>query len=506
MRKKKSLYNIIASLLSYLTAMLFNFITQALIVKVLGIEYSGVNGLFTNIITMLSVAELGLGTTIIYKLYEPVANNDVESIKSWMNFYKICYRIVAIVVLFLGLAIIPLVPVIVGETNIHENIILLYIISLMDTVLSYIMTYKRSLLYADQKNYVINIIHLGYTAFMNITQIAILYTFKNYIFFLAIKLVYRLLENVIINLYVDKNYPYINDMAQKLPEKEKNDVISRIKAMFLQKISFVVNKGIDSITISTIMGIATVGYYTNYNLIATTLASIVYQMMTGFMASIGNLMTEKNDEKNFSIFNKINIINVLLTAIAIVGFNCCIQSFINVWIGKEYLLSAGVVIAFDIWIYSDSIRRTMTMYKEAAGICREDQFMYLIMAFINLISSIVLCKIIGISGVILGTAISYLFLIFYSYPKYIFKPVFKKSKSVYYKITFRDILYIVIATMLGGFLTYYVNFENKILNFIVCAIISIIVTIVTFSLYYSKNEHYKYLMNMLLSKIKQKKE
>lgn len=506
MRKKKSLYNIIASLLSYLTAMLFNFITQALIVKVLGIEYSGVNGLFTNIITMLSVAELGLGTTIIYKLYEPVANNDVESIKSWMNFYKICYRIVAIVVLFLGLAIIPLVPVIVGETNIHENIILLYIISLMDTVLSYIMTYKRSLLYADQKNYVINIIHIGYTAFMNITQIAILYTFKNYIFFLAIKLVYRLLENVIINLYVDKNYPYINDMAQKLPEKEKNDVISRIKAMFLQKISFVVNKGIDSITISTIMGIATVGYYTNYNLIATTLASIVYQMMTGFMASIGNLMTEKNDEKNFSIFNKINIINVLLTTIAIVGFNCCIQSFINVWIGKEYLLSAGVVIAFDIWIYSDSIRRTMTMYKEAAGICREDQFMYLIMAFINLISSIVLCKIIGISGVILGTAISYLFLIFYSYPKYIFKPVFKKSKSVYYKITFRDILYIVIATMLGGFLTYYVNFENKILNFIVCAIISIIVTIVTFSLYYSKNEHYKYLMNMLLSKIKQKKE
>ena len=486
--------------------MLFNFITQALIVKVLGIEYSGVNGLFTNIITMLSVAELGLGTTIIYKLYEPVANEDIESIKSWMNFYKICYQIVAILVLSIGLAIIPLVPVIVGKTNIHENIIILYIISLMDTVISYIMTYKRSLLYADQKNYVINLIHIGYTAFMNITQIAILYAFKNYVFFLAIKLVYRLIENVIINLYVDKNYPYVNDKAQKLSKEEKNDVISRIKAMFLQKISFVVNRGIDSITISTIMGIATVGYYTNYNLIATTLSSIVFQIMTGFMASIGNLMTEKNDKKNFSIFNKINIINVLLTTIAIVGFNCCIQSFMNLWLGKEYLLSTGVVLAFDLWIYADSIRRTMTMYKDAAGICREDQFMYLIMALINLVSSVILCKIIGISGVVLGTAISYLFLIFFSYPKYVFGPIFKKAKSIYYKIIFRDIIYITITTIIGKLITHFINIENNVLNFIVCALASMIVTIITFSLYYSRNESYKYLKDMLISKIKQNKK
>ena len=160
MRKKKSLLNIISSLGSYFVTSIFTLITQAFIVKILGIEYSGINGLFTNVITMLSVAELGIGETIIFKLYEPIAKKDTEKIKSWMDFYKLCYRYVAIAVTIIGLLIIPILPVMVGKVSIKDNITLLYLITLIDCIFSYVMTYKRSLLYADQKNYIITLLCL----------------------------------------------------------------------------------------------------------------------------------------------------------------------------------------------------------------------------------------------------------------------------------------------------------------------------------------------------------
>lgn len=505
MRKKKSIYNIIASLGTYIVSMLFNFVTQALIIKILGIEYSGVNGLFTNIITMLSVAELGIGTTIIFKLYKPIAEDNIEEIKSWMKFYKICYRIVAIVVTIVGILIIPIVPIIVGEVTILENVITLYLISLLDTILSYIMTYKRSLLYADQKNYIINVIHIGYTIFMNVTQIIFLLITKNYIIFLCIKLIYRLIENCIINLYVNKNYSYIKEKATDISKENKKDVWQRIKAIFLQKISFVINKGIDSITISYFLGVTSVGYYTNYNLIATTISGIIYQVISGFCASIGNLLTERNFEKNYNIYKKINMINSFITGIAVIGFCSCIQPFISLWLGDEYLLSEITIYSFAIYIYADSIRRAITIYKEAAGICKEDQWAYVIMALTNLVISVILCKSIGIPGVILGTAISYLFLIIYSYPKYIFKPLFKKKIYCYYYEMIKYLIVIIISAIICFFVLENVVINNSIIQFLVNAIISISIYSILFVILFFNTNELKYFMDILKGMIKKSK-
>lgn len=505
MRKKKSIYNIIASMSSYFVNMICTFITQALIVKILGIEYSGVNGLFTNIITMLSVAELGIGTTIIFKLYQPIADNDTEKIKSWLNFYKICYRIVAFFVLIVGIIIIPVVPLIVGEVSIEENVILLYMITLLDTVFSYIMTYKRSLLYADQKNYIINFVHMGYTFFLNLTQIIILLLTKNYVLFLLIKLIYRLLENCIINLYVDANYKYVREKAKPIDSKEKKDIIERLKAIFLQKISFVINKGIDSITISCFLGVSAVGYYTNYNMVSTTICGIIYQVISGFCAGVGNLLTENNKEKSFEVYKKINMINSFITGIALIGFVCCIQPFVTLWVGEKYLLDYVVIASFGIYIYSDSIRRSITIYKEAAGICKEDQLIYVIMALINLVFSIVLCKIIGISGVVLGTAISYLFLIFYSYPKYIFEPVFKQKKSLYYKEVFKYIFCIVLALIISLIILNKINMTSLIMKFITNVLTVIVIYCITFVLLFRKTNEFKYFSKMIERKVKKQK-
>ena len=502
MRKKSSLYNILGSMLAYFTAMLFNFITQATVIKVLGVEYSGVNGLFTNILTMLSIAELGIGTTIIYKLYDPISKKDKEKIKSWMHFYKICYRYVAVFVTLVGVSLIPLIPMIVGKVSISDNILILYIISLFDTVVSYVMTYKRSILYADQKNYIINVVHTGYTVFMNLTQIMILYITKNYFAFLVVKLIYRIFENIIINLYINKHYLYINEKCIDINKEEKKDVINRIKAIFLQKVSFVVNKGIDNITISMFLGVTAVGYYTNYNLIATAIAGIIFQIVSGMTASVGDLLTENNSDKSYSVYKKINMFNSVLTCLGIVGFVCCIEPFVKVWIGKEYLMSNIVVLSFALYIYSDSIRRSITIYKEAAGICKEDQYMYIWMTFINLIFSIFLCKLIGVSGVILGTALSYLFLIFYSYPKYIFKNLFKVNVLEYYKLTFKYILYIVCSSIISYFICQFILIDNALLQLILNIIVSVSITIIIFIILFCKTSEFKYYFNLIINIIK----
>lgn len=501
MRVKYSFFNLIGSLGSYFVATIFTFITQACIVKLLGIEYSGVNGLFTNIITMLSVAELGIGTTIIFKLYKPLADNDVEKIKSWMEFYKLCYRIVGIFVTIVGLLIVPIVPLIVGEINIAENIKILYFISLLDTILSYVMTYKRSILYADQKNYIINIVHIGYIVFMNVTQIILLTTFKNYYLFLVVKLVYRLLENILINLYVDKKYPYINDNSEMISKTDKEDVLDRVKAMFLQKVSFVINKGIDNIVISCILGIVAVGIYTNYFTIVAAITAIIYQIVSSFTASVGNLLTENDTNKNFDIYKKINLFNSAITTLGTVGFINCVQPFIEMWIGSEYKLSVYIVLSFGLYIYTDSIRRTITIFKEAAGICKEDKWMYVIMALINLVLSIVLCKFIGISGVILGTALSYIFLIFYSYPKYIFKPVFKKENNIYYRENIKYFCLTVCSIIISYELTNIISINNVIFRILINVVISVVTTILVFIVYLHKTNEYKYYVEMLKNNI-----
>lgn len=497
MRKKSSILNLIGSLGANFTVMLFNFITQTVLIKMLGVEYSGINGLFTNILTMLSIAELGIGSTIIYKLYKPIAEDDKETIKAWMKFYKICYRCIAIVVGIIGVLLIPFIPTIVGEVNIKESIIILYMISLLDTILSYIMTYKRSLLYADQKNYIINFVHMGYTVFMSLTQIIILIFIKQYIYFIVIKLVFRVLENVILNAIVNKKYPYILEKSKNIDKSESKDLVERVKAILLQKISFVINKGIDNITISIVLGVTAVGYYTNYNLIVLAVCNIIYQMVSSMTASVGNLLTENDTNKNYDIYKKLNMFNSFFTAIAMTGFTCAATPFIKMWVGNQFILSNLVLFSFTYYIYADSIRRSITIYKEAAGICKEDQFMYVIMTIINLGFSILLCKLIGTAGVILGTAISYTFLIVYSYPKYIYKPIFKREQKEYYKENGKYLLFMLISIVLASIICSLITTNSALIQFMINGIVSVVITTILFIIIFGKTNEFKYYISLI---------
>ena len=189
MRVKNSIKNTTAAIVSNILTILIGLVAQAVFIKILGTEYLGINGLFTNIISMLGIVELGIGSAIVYNLYKPIANRDYETIKSLMNFYKKAYHIIALVVFIIGISIIPFLGYFIGKVTIDININLVYILFIIDIVCSYLLTYKRSLLYADQKNYIINIIHMIYLVTLNISQLLLLYITKNYYLYLGIKII-----------------------------------------------------------------------------------------------------------------------------------------------------------------------------------------------------------------------------------------------------------------------------------------------------------------------------
>ena len=209
MRTKKTIINSIISILMYSINIIIGFIFQKIFIMTLGNEYLGLNGLFTNILSILAVVELGFGNAIIYHLYKPLAEKNEKEINLLIKFYKKTYNLIAAIIFLLGIVSMLFLKNIIGEVNIEENVYLLYFIALFDIVASYLLTYKRSILYANQETYIVNIVHIGYIFILNLTGIILLILTKNYIFYLILKVIFRILENIIITIVVNKKYPFL---------------------------------------------------------------------------------------------------------------------------------------------------------------------------------------------------------------------------------------------------------------------------------------------------------
>ncbi len=454
MRSANSIKNVIVATVMNLINIIIGFVAQRIFIQTLGTEYLGINGLFTNILSMLGIVELGLGSAIIYHLYKPLAEQDEEKIKSLMLFYKVGYRVIGIIIALIGLAIIPFLQFIVGEVTISENIIYIYLLFLMDIVVSYLLTYKRSILYADQKTYVINLVHIGYLLIMNAVQLTILILTKNYIFYLWIKIVCRILENIVITIIANHKYPYIKDKkAKKINQKVRESIFTKVRGLVYHKIGTFIVLGTDNIIISSFLGVVTVGLYSNYNLIIQALNNLFNQVFNSITASVGNLLVEKDKDKAYLVYQNILFFNSWIYAFASTGLLCIIEPFIKIWIGSEFIIPFGVLVTLVINFYLQGMRKTANTFKEAAGIFYEDRFVPLWESLINIIASIILVNIFGLMGVFMGTIISTFVLFFNSYPKFVYQPLFNRT----YKQYIKDYIPYVLATVLSIVITYFVT-------------------------------------------------
>ena len=501
MRSIKSMRNMLISMLVNLVIAVIGFVAQKVFIYTLGDEYLGINGLFSNIISMLAIAELGVGTAIIYNMYKPIAEDDRETIKSLLLYYKKCYRIIAIFVLLIGLLIIPFLAKIVGEVTIPDNLIYIYMLFLMDTVLSYLLIYKRSMLDANQENYIYQIVHMVYVITMNGIQVGVLLKYNNYYLYLMIKVVVRVLENYTLSKLVDRKYPFIKE-KQVLPLDFgiRQDISIKVKAILFHKIGGFAVLGSDNILISVLINVTSVGYYSNYKMIINAVQNLFTQAFSSLTASVGNLLvTDK--KKTYEIFRKLEFLNFWLSTIT----SCClliiIDSFIELWLGKKYILSTFTLVMLVMNYYLQTMRAAMGTFKDAAGIFWEDRFIPFAELFCNIIFSIICSKYWGLAGVFMGTVISNFVLHFYSFPKFCYKKIFNDHVVNYFILIFKyftaSILICVFSYIVSVIVTQHI--ELVLARFVVNIICAICVPNIILYFSYRKTSEFMYFKTFILS-------
>ena len=499
-RKKSSFKNMITAVSSNVLTIIVGLVAQAVFIKILGSEYLGLNGLFSNVISMLGIVELGMGSAIIYNMYKPIADEDHEKIKSLMQFYKKSYRIITLIISIIGIMIIPFIKYIVDieSVTVDINVYLVYILFLLETICSYILSYKRSMLYADQKEYITNIIHMGYTILVNTMQLTFLYFTHDYYLYLIIKVMMRLVENIVISSYVNRRYSYLLDNnVTKLDSKTEKDIFQKIKALFFHKIGTFIVSGTDNIIISKYLGLVTVGLYSNYYMIINAVQTVINHIIQATRASVGNLLVTESKTKQFDIFNKIRFVNFWISCFSSICIFVIMDSFITIWIGYKFVLPTKVLLVLVINFFIVSSRSTYGAFKETAGIFYEDRFVPIIESILNIVLSIIFVKKFGLMGVFMGTIASGLVLWCYSYPKYVYNKLFGRKISDYIKET---IYYFIIFILIAGFtysLAILISFDNIYLQFISNVLIALIVPNVIMLLLFSKDENFKYFINML---------
>lgn len=502
-RKKKTLINITTALLSNILIYILSLFTSKIIKEKLGLEILGLNGFLANVVSILSVSELGIGTAITFALYKPLAEDDRETIKSLMTFYKKAYRYIALTVGLIGLVILPFIPHFIKESPFtHKYIYLAFILFLFNSVFSYLLIYKRTLIIADQKNYIITTFTLFYTYVLKISQLIAVYFTSNYILFLIIQIISTLAYNLIISLKCDKLYPFLKEKSLKLPEELRFVVFTKIKALLFHSIGTIAVFGTDNILITFFCGISDAGRYTSYLSIINMISTLIVLVFDNLKDSLGNFLVTESKEKQYILFNNLLYMNQSLISICSICLLLLLTPFINLWLGKDTILPESVVVAMVISFYISKSNLAVGNLKVAAGLFEQDKFVPLIESVVNLASSIILAKNFGLIGIVLGTIISTILCPFWIQPLIVYKNVFSLNVFNYF----------------GKFLEYFIRFIgiyllcNYFINKIICftpttyffffaeaALLFISASLLWFTTTFWKKET-KYFLNLLFSR------
>lgn len=323
--------NAISALINKFCILLLTFIGRKIFIQYIGIEYLGINGLFYNILTLLSMADLGLGTAMNVSLYKPIAENDIRKLSALLNYFRQIYCFIAIAVTVIGFAIIPFLPYIVNVDSEIPHLYLYYVVFVLKNTVSYLFVYKSSIINADQKNYLVNNIGVFVNFFRIIIQIIFVIITKNYLIYIIIDLFSVIIHNVAISKIADKQYPFIIQ-KYKLSIKERNIIFSDIYSAFLYKVSGSILGGTDNILISIIVGTVAVGLYSNYQTITSNLETVIMLLFTSLTAGIGNLVATSDNEKIFNLSGDAN------------GWKLAWQLYFNLFVlfdGRFYCIMAG---------------------------------------------------------------------------------------------------------------------------------------------------------------------
>ena len=469
MRTKYSVINIVAGVGGHLLNMVLSFVSRMIFIRYLAAAYLGVNGLFSDILGMLNLAELGIGTAMIFSMYKPAAEDNREELGQLMNLYRILYRIVAAFVLVVGLALLPFLDVLIKGDSGIENLRVIYLMYLGNSVCSYLLSYKNSILLAYQKAYVRTVVEQLMRTAQMILQIVVLVLTGNFLLYLAVQIGTLVMTNAIVAVKVDRDYPYLKD-EKRLPSKEKRkDILKNIWAMSMHRFGTIVVNGTDNLIMSAFVGLTSVGIYSNYRLVVRSLNDLLNKVYSAFTGSIGNLGATENGEYVYNIYKQLDFFMFLFYGYFAAGLAVLLNPFIRLMFGEEYLFPMTIVFIVITQFYTTGMRQINLQFREAMGLFWHDRYKAVAEAIINLVASLILVQKHGVAGVFLGTIISTMTTCFWVEPYVLMKYGIKVGWQGKLKTYFADYGIRTATVVVGGVIgrkLFAANIDN-VLTFIV---------------------------------------
>lgn len=496
MRTKKALMNTIANIMAFVILFIPNLLVRKVFNQYLGNEILGLNSLYSNIIGWLSIMEMGIGTSIIFSLYKPFADNDRDKVNAYINYYGKVYHAIGFIILIIGIVISPFLTDLIRDDISIWYVVSGFILFLLNTFLSYMFTHKICIIYVAQDGYIVTFAMLITKCFIAIFQVIVLIKYSNFLLYLTVQLVINLIYFIAINKYISIKYDWLNDKSKVIESQEKKELFIKIKAMFLHKIGFLFVQNTDNIVISKFIGLSVLGNVANYYMIISSIQNFISGIFTGLTSSIGNLLASESIDKSYEIHKKIFFLNFWLSSLIVISLFNTIDQFISLWFGTKFTIDRLSLIFILINVYFALMRSSIDRFQEGSGEFHHDRFAPLIEGGVNFISSIILIKKIGLPGVFLGTVISNFFVIFWTKPYVVYKYVFRKNVVDYFVTYFKYLMILIIPLSITHILTLSYKSNISINAFIInCAINIFVINSIYFIIFYN-SEDLKYFRNI----------
>lgn len=411
-RTTNTIFNFTSSIGGQLITILMHFVVRTVFINTLGKSYLGISGLFSNILSMLALAEFGVGSAIIFKLYKPIADEDHQRIAILMKFYKVVYRVVGSAIGIIGLILIPFLPIIISDYDRLEqlgiNAVFILILYLLKSVVSYLFfAYKSAIIKANQKEYLITVIGYFFTVGSTLLQIVSLLIYPSFTIYVTIMVIQVIVQNVVYAKLADKMYPYINERTEeKLSRTEIKETLKDCAALFLYELNDVVLKATDNIVLSMFVGLNIVAEYSNYYILYNTINSLFNKIFNSMSHSLGNLNASEGKEKGYPVLESTILITAIIGATAGIGIFVVADELIETWIGNDWVIEQPFSLLMGFEIFTMAFRLCVSKFRTTLGLFQQAKFRPIAGMIINLVVSVILVQSLGIVGVLIGTVTS----------------------------------------------------------------------------------------------------
>ena len=503
-RLKNSALNFASGFLGRVLTILLNFVVRTIFIYCLNEAYLSVNGLYSNILTVLSLAELGFGSAMVFRMYAPVAAKDYQKTAALLHFYKKIYAVIGAVIFGLGLCVIPFMDYIIKDKPDVSGLTLYYILFLINTTISYwFASYKASVLYADQKEYIKTNVQNAMSILQSALQIVLLLIFRKYLLYLLIQLGCNIILNLYVAHLVDKRYPQIREHRDaRLTSDERGQIKKDAEALVLSRFGHVVLNGTDNIIISAVVGVLWVGRLSNYTLICDSVTSALCQITAAITGSLGNFFATEDKHAGYALFKKVEFLNFWLYGFSFIALVTLLDPFVQIWAGGRFVLGLPISIAIAINFFVAGYMNTLWVFRSTLGLFKQGKFRPILVAILNIVLSIVLGRLWGVFGVLFATFLSRAAISLWYDPLILHRYGFEVSCKPFFARYFRRVL--LLTAVLIALLTIrhvVLSSATTALRFAVMTMVTAIVPNAIFWLAYRRCEEYAYFRSIVKDRV-----